>query len=316
MERFNSEFSSIDSTNWGSTELDSGGTPGIINSISQRDYDIEISQLNFEPIFPLYGEQVRISANLKNIGKNNLTCALQLFEDVDLDTTNFQLLETRNLLLINSGDSISVEFEYAVDSIKGARAFLVEVFADIDQDTSNNRIYGMISPGYPRNTLVINEILYSPINGEPEWIELYNTSNEEVNLKNWLVSDIYTTPKIIEITDQKLLIQGNEYFVIAKDSTIWEYHKSIVSSVLITNFANLNNDIDGVVLKDQYGNLIDSVQYKFSWGGTSGHSLERRFHTDKSNDSTNWNSSIDIELSTPGKKNSITPKNFDLKISS
>ncbi len=103
---------------------------------------------------------------------------------------------------INNGDSISIEFEYVIDSIKGTRAFLAEVFADIDQDTSNNRLYAMISLGYPRNTLVINEIMYSPINGEPEWIEVFNTSNKEVNLRNWLISDIYTTPKITVIPDQ------------------------------------------------------------------------------------------------------------------
>ena len=55
--------------------------------------------------------------------------------------------------------------------------------------------------------------MYSPINGEPEWIEFYNTSGKEVNLKDWLISDIYTTPKVTKITNQDLLIKENEYFV-------------------------------------------------------------------------------------------------------
>ena len=170
------------------------------------------------------------------------------------------------------------ELDYTIDSLKGTRAFIAEVYAEVDQDTSNNKLYSVLSPKYNQNTLVVNEIMYSPINGEPEWIEFYNQDANEVNLKNWIISDIYTTPKIIEITDQNIQIQGNEYFVIAKDSTLWEYHKNIPSPVLLTNFANLNNDIDGIVLKDQYESIIDSVEYKSSWGGASGYSLEKQFH--------------------------------------
>ena len=316
LERIDIDRSSIDSTNWSSSKLDSGGTPGIINSISQRDYDVKISQLNFEPRFPISGEQVRINVMLKNVGKNRITCFLQLLEDVDLDSVNFLHLESTNLVDINTGDSLNIELQYVVDSIKEERAFLVEAVSDSDQDTSNNKMYKAISPGYSNNIIVINEIMYSPVNGEPEWIELLNTTNEEVNLKNWVVSDIYTTPKISEITDQNLLIQANGYFVLAKDSTIWDYHKNISSPVLISSFANLNNDIDGVVLKDQYRNMIDSVEFKYSWGGTSGYSLERKSYNLASNDSTNWDSSIGIELSTPGGQNSITPKNYDLKLTS
>ena len=78
----------------------------------------------------------------------------------------------------------------------------------------------------------------------------------------------------------------------------------------------MNNDTDGIELKDHYGNQIDSVEYRSKWGGKSGYSLERKFSLFESNDSSNWTSSTDIELSTPGRQNSITPKNFDLKISS
>ncbi len=314
LERIDSELPSIDSTNWSSAKLDSGGTPGAINTITKRDYDAAITGIIFNPNFPLYGEMVNISAAVKNTGKNNLSFSLKLFEDVHLDTASFQLLETSSLFVLNKGDSINVDFNYAIDSIKEAHAFLVEVVSGEDQDTSNNKLYAEISLGYPPKTMVINEIMYSPINGEPEWIEFYNTGNKVVNLKNWVISDIYTTPKVTEITTNDFFVQGNEYFVIAKDSTIWEYHRTIPSPILIDKFANLNNDIDGVVLKDQYGNPIDSIEYKNSWGGVSGHSLERRFCDIESNDTTNWGSSVDIELSTPGRKNSITPKSFDLKI--
>ncbi|MEN8192344.1 MAG: lamin tail domain-containing protein [Bacteroidota bacterium] len=316
LERINSEVSSVDSSNWNNSKLDSGGTPGMPNSISQRDYDIEITKINFSPTFPLYGESVTISASVKNIGKNNLTCTLQLFEDVNLDSTDFILLETSDVEEIFAGDSVEINFNYTVDSIKGERGFYIEALSEHDQDLNNNILYSTIAPGYSTNIVVVNEIMYSPINGEPEWIELFNTSDEKVSLKNWIISDIYTNPKTTKITDQNISIKGKDFIVIAKDSTILEYHKEVPSDIMIMNFANLNNDADGVVIKDQYNNIIDSVEYRTAWGGTSGYSLERRFHHFGSNDSVNWASSTDIELSTPGRQNSITPKMYDLKITS
>lgn len=315
LERFNSEYSSIDSTNWRNASIDSGGTPGMLNSISQREFDLEIVNLIFTPRFPTYGDQVNISAKIRNIGKTNITAALSLFEDENLDTTNFLFIETKEISSLSSGDSTVVDFSYVIDSIKDEYAFLIEILSAEDEVSTNNKLYETIAPGYSYNVVVINEIMYSPINGEPEWVELYNSSNDKINLKEWSITDILTTPKTNIITDNDLLLDPNDLVVISKDSTIWDYHNSISSKLLVQNFANMNNDVDGVVLKDQYGNFIDSVKYHSDWGGTSGFSLERRFHYLESNDSTNWNSSIDIELSTPGRKNSITPKDYDLMIS-
>jgi len=156
--------------------------------------------------------------------------------------------------------------------------------------------------------------MYSPINGEPEWIEFLNASSDTINIHNFSISDVLTTPKSTTI-EYNHFISPNEYFVVSKDSIILDYHTSIQSTLLFTNFANLNNDIDGIVLKDSFGEVIDSIKYRSLWGGTAGKSLERIISTKNSNDSTNWKSSTDIELSTPGRKNTATPFNFDLQIS-
>ena len=182
-----------------------------------------------------------------------------------------------------------------------------------DQDTSNNYFYKRILPGYPPSTILINEIMYSPINGEPEWVEIFNNSNDSINLKNWSVTDVFTTPATAKISND-VYLQAKSFLVLSKDTTLQFYHRVIPSKVVKLNLPNLNNDIDGVVLKDNRGLTIDSVKYFSDWGGTGGKTLERISLSASSNLSGNWGSSTDIELSTPGRINSITPKQFDLSI--
>ena len=53
-----------------------------------------------------------------------------------------------------------------------------------------------------------------------------------------------------------------------------------------------------------------------NWGGNvGGKSLERISVDVLSNDPTNWGTSISINKATPGKTNSLTPKDYDLSIS-
>ncbi|MCK7521868.1 MAG: hypothetical protein MZV64_31415 [Ignavibacteriales bacterium] len=76
----------------------------------------------------------------------------------------------------------------------------------------------------------------------------------------------------------------------------------------------MNNDVDGVVIKDNRGLQMDSVLYSNQWGGTNGYSLERLSVNASSNLPANWGTSLDIEQSTPGRINSLTPKQFDLSV--
>ncbi len=313
LERIDVDGLSTDSTNWKSTTKIGGGTPAQINSVSVKNHDVALAEVIFTPEIPKIGEDVFVAVTVINIGNESSNFLLQLLEDVNLDSSNIKLLEESSLLSLSPEDSLTHQFNWSIKSIKQKEMFIAKVVSEIDEDSSNNIIKNSVHPGFEQTSIVVNEIMYSPINGEPEWIELLNTTNDSINLSGFTISDIHTTPKTI-ILETNNFIKPNDYMVISKDSTIWDYHSSIVSPVIITNFANLNNDVDGIVLKDSFGKTIDSVEYKSSWGGKSGFSLERILKLNNSTDSTNWKSSIDIELSTPGRKNSVTPFLNDIAI--
>ena len=154
--------------------------------------------------------------------------------------------------------------------------------------------------------------MYAPSSGEPEWIELYNRTANSINLKNWKISDASST---ITITTQDKFVPANSFIVISKDSSILDYY-NVPSEIIVTNIPALNNTGDAVVIKDALGIKIDSVSYLPNWGGNvGGKSLERISVDVLSNDPNNWGSSVSTSKATPGKTNSLTPKDFDLTIS-
>lgn len=313
LERIDYNDSSNSATNWETSLSIFKATPGTFNSVTQKDFDLLASDIVFNPKYPLLDDDVSISAFVKNIGKNSIQYSVELFEDTNLDSIPDLLLESISNLLLAVGDSVELYFNFYIQHLQTKKGFYVKVIFSQDQDTTNNYFYKTIEPGYPSQTIVVNEIMFAPLNGEPEWLELYNNSNLDINLKNWSISDVVTTP-VTAVIKNDFVVPANGYAVLTKDSSINNYHKSVPSQVLKINLPSFNNDRDGVVLRDNRHLTIDSVLYSNQWGGTNGFSLERISSTSNSNNQFNWGSSKDIELSTPGRINSITPKVFDLSV--
>jgi hypothetical protein len=316
LERINVDGTSIDSENWGTSQFVLGATPGFINSLTQKEFDVSVTKINSDPKFPLMGDTVNIMAIVHNPGENSSAFALNLFEDTDLDSLSDQLLESSLTINLNSGDSIEYNFNYTIENLTTVIGFEVNADYPIDENTTNNSFYKIVRPGYPPSSIVINEIMYRPQNDEPEWVEFYNNTSEEINLMNWSLSDVLTNPVTKVISEVDLIVPGKSFFVITKDTSIINFHRVVPSQTIVVNFANLNNDEDGVVLRDDRGVTIDSVLYKSTWPAKNGFSIERKSLTAPSNQIGNWDVSVDLEQSTPGRINSVTAKEHDLAIQS
>ena len=313
LERIEVNLSSVDSTSWKESVNPIGATPGFINSVTPKDYDIEITDIIFSPRFPFLHDTVSVSAKVKNIGKQSLSFYLKLFEDSNLDSLTENEIETSAELNLESGDSLIHQFSFEITDLIKSTGFAVKTVAKNDQNPYNDSLYVILQIGVRPKSIIINEIMYFPENGEPEWIELYNNSEQEIDLFNWSISDVLITPVLKEITEHYLL-PPHSYLVISKSSSIYNFHRIIPAPVMELNFANLNNDNDGIVLKDNRGITIDSVFYDFNFPGKKGYSLERIKFKTPSNDFSNWLPSVDLEQSTPGRINSQTPKEYDLTI--
>lgn len=153
--------------------------------------------------------------------------------------------------------------------------------------------------------VVINELMYAPRAPEPEWVELY--SSTEITAEEWTISDEVKTVKLPTFT-----IAGGSYVILTKESTVFaSYYPLLVGTVVsVTSFPAFNNDDDVVVIKDSSGVIIDSVHYYNSWhyeglDDTRGYSLERRSITAATNDSLNWGTPLTGIHSTPLAQNTL-----------
>lgn len=309
LERILLAGSSIDSTNWKSTKRKIGGTPGAVNSVSPKDYDIEAVKIIFTPRLPVFGDYVGISVLVKNIGTQSSDVNLNLYSDTNLDSLPDILLESITGNILQAGDSSIYYFAYKIENIQSSYGFYFFAGSLQDEDTTNNSITAVVAPGSVYNSIVINEIMYKPA-GEPEWVEFYNVTDKEISLKNWKIKDASSSSGVI--IKNEVIILPKTFIVVARDSSIYSAHRFVPSKTIFLNLPALNNDDDAVILKDDRGATIDSVYYFDGWSDINNSSLERKSVDVSSLLPINWASSLDLENSTPGRINSITLKNKDV----
>ena len=150
---------------------------------------------------------------------------------------------------------------------------------------------------------------------DAEWVELFNTLNDTVLADAFSLSDNSGTKA--PVPGINIFLPAGGYFVIADDSSFFRFHDATGANVSVVSIPSLNNTGDAVVIRDASGNVIDSVGYSPSWGGnTGGKSLERILAAGNSNEAQNYESSTDSSGSTPGKINSVSPRDHDLAVSS
>ena len=130
----------------------------------------------------------------------------------------------------------------------------------IDVNTSQT-----ISANYKLNSnhpqVVINEINYNSSNSfdTEDWIELFNNSDEIIDLSNWILKDEIDSNQFVIKPGTNL--SPNNYLILSRDTLSFRsYYKNNIN--LIGNFDfGLNNSGDLVRLFDSSGLLVDSLRY-------------------------------------------------------
>ncbi|MCK4553569.1 lamin tail domain-containing protein, partial [Candidatus Parcubacteria bacterium] len=112
---------------------------------------------------------------------------------------------------------------------------------DGDKDEEDDEIQDVPIAQYKLGDVVINEFVSDPADEDVEWIELYNTTNKEINLDGWTIE---------EGSGAKTKLEGilagsgeGKFMIIEKPK------------------GNLNNKGDIIILRDNGDILIDQVAY-------------------------------------------------------
>jgi hypothetical protein len=156
-----------------------------------------------------------------------------------------------------------------------------------------------------RKDVIISEIFAdpSPQVGLPnaEYIEIYNRSDNPIDLKNWIFTDGSSKailPDLIFLPKQYLIITASANSKLFSGNTIG-----------VSNFPTLNNSGDHLTLKFD-SQIIDSINYTLDWyhdidKQDGGWALELIDPENVCGEIENWTSSEDASGGTPGKQNSV-----------
>jgi hypothetical protein len=281
LEKINFDFPNTPG-NWRES-LNLLGTPGFENSVSSLGMDVAIDSLWHLPQFPNNFEDIHYFLKIVNLGLQE--SLVQIYMD-----QMFQL----SFNLPTQIDTIIEIIGNGFDSGLHQTEFLIHVPGDKNQ--LNNSLTDSIFISYPEKTILINEIMYDPLTGDPEWIELINNSEYEIDLNNWKIDD--------DFEDETKGIEGST-FLLPNEFNVISGEEDFSGFLFQDDFPSLNNSGDNLFLIDPANKVIDYVNYTDDWGGGDGFSLERITLFMDSNDPLNWGGSVNPFGSTASEKNSL-----------
>lgn len=151
--------------------------------------------------------------------------------------------------------------------------------------------------------VVINEIMYNPAGEDQskEFLELYNTTNADIDLEGWCFTDGIT------LCFSGVTIAAHDYLVISPNATSTQNTYGITPAAIYTGA--LSNGGEKLTLKDNTGTTVSSVTYSDGspWPSSpdgTGPSLELKDPELDITQASSWAASL--TGSTPGAQNSWT----------
>jgi hypothetical protein len=144
--------------------------------------------------------------------------------------------------------------------------------------------------------------MYDPLSEEPQWVELYNRSEENYLLEGFEICDEDTgTPYRLPTFS----LAPDEYCVVTSSVSAFAYSDVRLLIEPQDGFPYLNHTAEMIYLRDDNGFVLDKTRYTSSMGGRPGVSLERVSPEVSGADEMNWASCVDADGATPGRQNSL-----------
>ncbi|KAA3600980.1 MAG: hypothetical protein DWQ06_09170 [Calditrichaeota bacterium] len=157
-----------------------------------------------------------------------------------------------------------------------------------------------------KGSVLFSEFLPAPNLNEAEWFELFNNTQNEVNLKGWFVESS---------SGNKMFLKSNlsttEFLAFSDTSNLFTNYPQNVCTTILGDFFTLPNTNGTLILKDYFGVTIDSFTYTSNWEIETGISLERINYAIEATDSTIWKQSLAVVGGTPCESNSYQTVKLD-----
>lgn len=287
LERINPLFGCNPKQAWAESVDDHGGTPGKQNSVHNagRKPKLEIKDVQLED------ELIRLTLNIDTEGMLTIHQASLNYGD---ETITLYTDVDGNMLLLKPNTSVSSGVPYQL-VIQGT-------FCDQSVELTTPILW---QSHLAFNDVVINEILFNPKSDVPRFVEIYNRSDQIVNLQGWRLGNRL-------LAFNPLFLRPKSYSVITTDieKLSAAYPSAVMENAIELKSLPSHNSKQGIVTLYNGEQLMDSLYYNESMHqpllrDTRGISLERKSPDKPTNEIGNFHSASTFsEGATPGYENS------------
>lgn len=307
LEKMDVDYSCQVAQNWKPSENNSGGTPGMTNSVNGVFIDSQPPDLlrayceNDSTVVLLFNESLATNsiASFQNYSISPAV-TIQSAEVTGTDHTDVRLTFT-------SAITNNIIYKITVNSVADCSGNSV--------DENNQSRFGLSDTIF-ENKVVINEILFDPFEGGSDFLEIYHKGNSILDLSDIQVASIEeetNEPDQVErISDSPWLMFPGDYVVLTEDpeSVAQQYRSSYPFRFLkMAEMPSMNIDKGHIALLHE--NIrADEIKYEAAFHfelleQTKGLSLEKINPDMNSMQPSSWHSaSPSAGFATPGLKNS------------
>ncbi|MFK7933522.1 MAG: lamin tail domain-containing protein [Saprospiraceae bacterium] len=301
--------------NWRASENGNGGTPGRTNSVLESNFD------NANPIlqraFPVNAERIRLFFDKKMDLATAEELANYSIENIEIANAELELPNAQTVLL-----------QLATPLVAG-QAYTIEVRSGV-QDCNGNALaaFTEVTTALPATIeprdIIINELLYRPLTGGSDFVELYNQSDKVLNISDLILAnrDDRGVLNVVRPIENDYLLFPQTYVVLTEDrnAILESYPQNPCNSPTFgSNF--IENDLpsypvgEGTVVIYLPDTLQERIIDEFNYmddlhnpliDDERGVSLERISFSEPTRSTENWYSaSATVGFATPGCPNSV-----------
>lgn len=291
----------VERNNWSSSESNRGGTPGMINSVSEHLIDNEPPRVVSARLVP---------PNRIELGFDE---SIVLYQPVISDFR----MNGRAVELIRPVGVNNLVLEWTKPVAKGVLYALhiegvYDCFGNVMRDTV---IRLAIPESFGPGEVLISEVLFNPRSNGVDFVEVYNPTDKVLTLSDLFVGNLDSIGNwktLWPVSTGELLFFPKEYIALTSDPDILreQYPRSKGKQVVKAKLPSLPDEAGNIAFGVKTGVVVDAFDYREDMhyellDATEGVSLERRRFDQDAGSTSNWTSASWVEgYATPGYQNS------------
>ena len=257
LEMIDTRFPFFDKGNWIASVSRNGGTPGSVNSVAKDNPDN--SFYGILNVFPDDSMNIVVSFS-------------EPVFNLSADIQNFKI-GGKVIADLYPADPLFREFSIKpAEPVLWRKVYQFDVSGDIEDFAGNKIQKGSFNFGLPElpeaGDILFNELLFNPMPGDPDYLELYNCSEKIIDASRLQLVSVNDntgdTSQIFLVSDEKRCIMPGSYYAITtnKQKISERYFSANPDFIYEVNSMPSMNDAAGhLILYNRELDKIDEVHY-------------------------------------------------------